>query len=635
MYRRSSLCVCLLLTAACGDPTPANGPPTAPQVAIGPSAPDSLANLVVLFESPGADPEGHRLDYVYAWSRDGEPVDGVTTQLDASHTARGETWTVQVAAVDIVGNQSPWTEVSTLIGNAAPGAPKLAITPSAPSAGLDDLHCTVSEAAPDPDGDAVTYTFTWWVDGEAHTGATSDTDHAADTVPAHLVEPGSSWRCEAAASDGELDGPVATSSEVTATVACQAASGGTCWYIEPKSELGSGTWADPWGLDALRSDPSDCDPNGDALTSLLPGDVLYFLEGEYDVPGCSDGWFEPQIAPAVDGTESRPITLSAYPGAQVHLVAQPSTASGVIGSGEFVDWVRVIGFEITPDGTQAGVFIGNDDAEVAYNRINGHHHESSDRVGGIEVRGDRAWVHHNDISGHTGTGTRVPSIQMRYGARDGRVEHNHVSNCGLGIRVNNSDSEHTIAHNWVHDCTDGGLLTSDSNESNVTSLIHDNALMSGGISISASDQNSRIHDNLVLADTTIRDHHSGPGGAEVYNNIGISQLASMSAWNNREAASNWDIDVPVLDHNIYSENPEWRFGSYTSQPEEVYTLAEVQTQFMRELNSTTVVTLDEVYDTTTWTLNPAFVGTGRFGDDPGPDDLAAILDPSNYGPDAR
>lgn len=95
--------------------------------------------------------------------------------------------------------------------NAAPGSPAIAIEPAEPAAG-DDLSCAVVAEASDPDGDALSYSFSWSV------GGTSAGLAEADVSAARTAE-GEEWTCTVVASDGELDGAaVGTSVTISSAV---------------------------------------------------------------------------------------------------------------------------------------------------------------------------------------------------------------------------------------------------------------------------------------------------------------------------------------------------------------------------------------------------------------------------------
>lgn len=89
--------------------------------------------------------------------------------------------------------------------NSPPSAPGVSITPGDPTTG-DDLACVVSTPATDVDGDSVTYSFSWTVDGQD--------GGAIEAVSAALTSAGQTWTCTVTPSD-PLDEGEAASASVT------------------------------------------------------------------------------------------------------------------------------------------------------------------------------------------------------------------------------------------------------------------------------------------------------------------------------------------------------------------------------------------------------------------------------------
>lgn len=157
----------------------------APVVSINPLVPDTTDNLVAMVEDAGSD-----LTYSYAWFKD-EVDQGVDTDtVLADLTARGETWRVEVVADDGKGTSDPG-QATVTIQNAAPEV-SVSLAPLVPGT-LDDL--VASAEAVDPDGDAVTVTWSWTVDG-------ADAGLDGDTVPSDRTERGETWEATAQATDG-------------------------------------------------------------------------------------------------------------------------------------------------------------------------------------------------------------------------------------------------------------------------------------------------------------------------------------------------------------------------------------------------------------------------------------------------
>ncbi len=97
---------------------------------------------------------------------------------------------------------------ATACENQAPGSPGVLLTPSEPTTS-DDLECSIIVEANDPDGDTLSYSISWLVDGAAvHTGTETTWSHARTAK-------GQRIQCLAYASDGRDVGPPGSSEEVT------------------------------------------------------------------------------------------------------------------------------------------------------------------------------------------------------------------------------------------------------------------------------------------------------------------------------------------------------------------------------------------------------------------------------------
>lgn len=124
---------------------------------------DTLVTVV-----SGTDADGDSLSYSYTWSVGGTIISATGSTLD------GTTWfdkgqTVQVAVVASDGTDtSSAVTASIVIDNSPPEVASVSLSPSA--AYTDDTLSTSVGATSDADGDPVTLTYTWTVDG-ASTGS--------------------------------------------------------------------------------------------------------------------------------------------------------------------------------------------------------------------------------------------------------------------------------------------------------------------------------------------------------------------------------------------------------------------------------------------------------------------------------
>ncbi len=99
-------------------------------------------------------------------------------------------------------------DAATACQNQAPGSPGVLLTPAEPTT-EDDLECTITVEATDPDGDTLSYSISWLVDGVlVHTGTETTWSH-------ERTAKGQGVQCLAYASDGRDVGDPGSSEEVT------------------------------------------------------------------------------------------------------------------------------------------------------------------------------------------------------------------------------------------------------------------------------------------------------------------------------------------------------------------------------------------------------------------------------------
>jgi hypothetical protein len=190
MSRAALLPLFLLLSGAC------NQPPGAAEVTILPEAPTTVDDLVATLAAPALDPDAKdAVSYRYQWFVDGvERADLVGETVPAAITSKGEQWSVQLTPTD--GSlDGPVSSALVVVLNAAPVATLVDSTP-APTT-VDALEVVLETS--DVDGDEVTLSYAWTVDGEA-------TAHDGASVPAEETASGELWELSATPSDGEDPG---------------------------------------------------------------------------------------------------------------------------------------------------------------------------------------------------------------------------------------------------------------------------------------------------------------------------------------------------------------------------------------------------------------------------------------------
>lgn len=222
-----------------------NTPPTAPAVSLAPDAPTTTDDLVVSIDADATDADGDTVAYSYRWAVDGvEAPEHTTATVPASATARGQTWSVAVIPDDGVDTGEPGT-AQVVVVDTAPEAQSVVLAPTAPLTS-DDILATPSGT--DVDGDPLTWTYAWTING------VEVPDVLTDTLPASATSRGDVVAVTAIPSDGELDGSKVDSEPVTVV---NGAPTGTEVVLDPGSVYTN---------DTLTATASGTDPEDDALS---------------------------------------------------------------------------------------------------------------------------------------------------------------------------------------------------------------------------------------------------------------------------------------------------------------------------------------------------------------------------------
>ena len=91
--------------------------------------------------------------------------------------------------------------------NTPPTAPAVAIRPASPREHGMPLVCQVYAPSVDTDGDDVSYSVTWTLNGEKF-GGSATTKWPGDTIPSDELNEGDEWSCTATPHDGHEAGPI-------------------------------------------------------------------------------------------------------------------------------------------------------------------------------------------------------------------------------------------------------------------------------------------------------------------------------------------------------------------------------------------------------------------------------------------
>ncbi len=210
--------------------TISNTAPTTASVSLTPTTAYEGSTLTCAPSSSDAD--GDSVSHTYAWYVNGSAVAATSSTLTGTYFSKSGTVYCRATPTDGTTSGSAVSSNTVTISNSTPSAPTVVITPDDPEEGADDLVCEIDTSATDADGDALTYTFTWTVDGVSYTGASSTS--SSSTVPAAATTADDVWVCSATATDGS-----ATSGAGTDTIDVMGASY-TIGYSTTFSSPGTG-----------------------------------------------------------------------------------------------------------------------------------------------------------------------------------------------------------------------------------------------------------------------------------------------------------------------------------------------------------------------------------------------------------
>lgn len=163
-------------------------------------------DTVVVCSASVTDPD-EMLTATYEWAI-GSVVVGNAASLDLATTAAmpADFLSCTASVTDSNGDAAT-NSTSDIISNRAPSAPSVDITPTNPIGGQDDITCAVTSASIDSDGQGVSYSYSWDIDGVS-------TSYTTDMIPGTDTNPSEEWMCSVVASDG-IDNSVAGTATVT------------------------------------------------------------------------------------------------------------------------------------------------------------------------------------------------------------------------------------------------------------------------------------------------------------------------------------------------------------------------------------------------------------------------------------
>lgn len=233
-----------------------NAVPIATSAQVTPSPLTVLAPATASLAATDAD--GDTVSWSIAWTVNGVAA-GTGSSLSASAFARGDTVALQATPSDGTASGAS-VSASAVVANAAPALSSVAISPASPEEAEDDLLCDV--VGSDPDGDTLSWTISWTVDGAPYTGSVRTSEISGDTIAARYTAATLEWTCTATADDG-TDSVTVTSDVASIRPAFDG--------FGAEFDVGaSGGAQDPWTWVGYGgAAPADVD--GDGVPELLVG----------------------------------------------------------------------------------------------------------------------------------------------------------------------------------------------------------------------------------------------------------------------------------------------------------------------------------------------------------------------------
>ncbi|MBK9369809.1 MAG: hypothetical protein IPN01_26510 [Deltaproteobacteria bacterium] len=214
-----------------------NSAPSYTSASLSPTSPTESDTLTCT-PSGGSDTDGDTVSGTYSWRVNGSTVSPTTSTLSGTYFSKGQTVVCLVTPTDGTSSGTAVTSNTVTVLNTAPTLTSVSISPSSPTAS-STLTCTPSGGA-DVDGDTVSYTYAWTVNGTAR-GTSS-------TLSGVFVG-GNTVVCSVTPSDGSASG---TAKTATVTISNSA----------PVISSVSLTPTSPTSADTLTCTPTTTDADG-------------------------------------------------------------------------------------------------------------------------------------------------------------------------------------------------------------------------------------------------------------------------------------------------------------------------------------------------------------------------------------
>jgi len=223
-----------------GTPRPAedagNEAPVIESVELEPAQPVAHQRLQAVVVA--SDPDGDPIELGFAWRVGGRNVEADGDSIEVPALGKGDSIEVTVTASD-GRNESASETARVRVGNQPPDLVAVALRPEGDVNRGKPL--TAVPAASDPDGDALSFSYTWMVNGDA-------VEEAGDTLDTSKLKRGDTVRLRVVANDGDQDSNAIESPEL------RVANAGPTIKSAPPSFEGDGSYR--YAVEAV-------DPDGD------------------------------------------------------------------------------------------------------------------------------------------------------------------------------------------------------------------------------------------------------------------------------------------------------------------------------------------------------------------------------------
>ena len=220
---------------------------TAPELASVSLSPTTVYEGDTLTCTPGTatDVDGDTITYIYRWTVDGTSTGTTSSTLSSSYFDKGETVVCSVQPTDGTDTGASVSSNAVTISNTAPTGASASLTPTT-AYEADTLTCTGSGAT-DADGDTVSYTYEWTING-------STSSRTAATIDGGYFDRGDVVLCEVTAIDRDGQEAMRRTAEI------EIANSPPSFTTDPR---------DVRKLDGLQLRAED--PDGDKLRYSLTG----------------------------------------------------------------------------------------------------------------------------------------------------------------------------------------------------------------------------------------------------------------------------------------------------------------------------------------------------------------------------